>query len=60
MGIYVYRVTAKKVRCSDGKLANIAVFAYKPYWGFDSDKDNAKMHFRSVQHLATPKPITAN
>ena len=47
MGIYVYRVTAKKVRCSDGKLANVAVFAYKPYWGFDSDKLNAKMHFKS-------------
>jgi hypothetical protein len=47
MGIYVYRITAKKVMCSDGKPANIAVFAYKPYWHFDSDKANAKMHFKS-------------
>ena len=47
MGSYVYRVTAKKVICSDGKPANIAVFAYKPYWHFDSDKANAKMHFKS-------------
>jgi hypothetical protein len=47
MGIYVYRITSKKVVCNDGKLANVAVFAYKPYWGFDCDKPNAKMHFRS-------------
>jgi len=47
MGTYVYRITAKQVLCTDGKPANIAVFAYKPYWHFDSDKANAKMHFRS-------------
>jgi hypothetical protein len=47
MGTYVYRITAKQVMCSDGKPANIAVFAYKPYWGIDRHKDNAKMHFRS-------------
>lgn len=47
MGTYVYRITAKRVLCSDGKPANIAVFAYKPYWGIDSDKLNARMHFRS-------------
>jgi hypothetical protein len=47
MGTYVYRITAKKVLCSDGKPANVAIFAYKPYWGFDSDRANAKMHFRS-------------
>ena len=47
MGTYVYRITAKRVMCSDGKPANVAMFAYKPYWGFDSDKLNAKMHFKS-------------
>lgn len=30
MGVYVYRVTAQRVRCSDGAEANVAVFAYKP------------------------------
>ena len=47
MGEYVYRVTSKQVMCSDGKTANIAVFAYKPYGGFGSDAINAKMYFRS-------------
>jgi len=46
MGIYVYRVTSVKVKCSDGELANVAKFAYKPYWGMHS-KENSKMHFRS-------------
>jgi hypothetical protein len=31
MGIYIYRVTGVKVKCSDGVLANVAKFAYKPY-----------------------------
>jgi hypothetical protein len=47
MGVYVYRVTGVKVRCSDGVLANVAKFAYKPYWGMGSDSANAKLHFRS-------------
>jgi hypothetical protein len=47
MGTYVYRVTGVKVKCSDGVLANVAKFAYKPYWGRDSDKANALLHFRS-------------
>jgi len=47
MGTYVYRVTAKQVTCSDGKKANVAVFAYKPYFGWDSEKLNNKMHFSS-------------
>jgi hypothetical protein len=47
MGTYVYRVTGIKVKCSDGVLANVAKFAYKPYWGMDRDKANAKLHFRS-------------
>lgn len=47
MGVYVYRVTGVKVRCSDGVLANVAKFAYKPYWGMGSDSANAKLHFKS-------------
>jgi hypothetical protein len=47
MGTYVYRVTGVKVKCSDGELANVAKFAYKPYWGMGSDSANAKMHFKS-------------
>lgn len=47
MGTYVYRVTGVKVMCSDGLLANVAEFAYKPYWGMGSDSANAKLHFRS-------------
>ena len=47
MGAYVYRVTAKRVTCSDGKPANVAIYAYKPYWGFSGRDENAKMHFRS-------------
>ena len=47
MGTYIYRVTGVKVKCSDGVLANVAKFAYKPYWGMGSDSANAKLHFRS-------------
>lgn len=45
MGVYVYRVTSKKVKCSDGEMANVAVFAYKPW--YSNDKENARMHFQS-------------
>lgn len=44
MGTYVYRVTAKRVKLSNGEEANVAVFAYKPYWSPRSDR---KMHFSS-------------
>lgn len=48
MGIYVYRVTSKKIKCSDGQLANIATYAYKPYFSmFDDKKTNAKLHFKT-------------
>jgi len=51
MSAYVYRVTAKRVKCSDGKEANVAMYAYKPtYSGWDSDKANNKMAFRSGCH----------
>lgn len=44
MGIYVYRVTKETVRCSDGELANIAIFAFKPW--FDSKMDS-KLNFKT-------------
>lgn len=46
MGVYIYRVTAKLVKLSDGRKAHVAKFAYKPYTGWD-EKVNARMHFRS-------------
>ncbi len=48
MGTYIYRVTARRVLCSDGKEANIAVYAYKPtFHGFEARKQNAKWHFHT-------------
>lgn len=47
MGVYVYRVTAQRVRCSDGAEANVAVYAYKPTWSFDCDKLNRRWDFQS-------------
>lgn len=48
MGAYVYRVTSTRVRCSDGKEANVAIYAYKPSWNFfDGEKLNKKWHFQS-------------
>lgn len=45
MGTYVYKVTAKRVKLTDGTEANVATFAYKPY--FWDDALNAKMAFKS-------------
>jgi hypothetical protein len=39
MGTYVYKVTARKKLLADGTEANIAVFAYKPVYGFGEDVD---------------------
>lgn len=47
MGMYVYKVTAETVKLSDGRKANLAVFAYKPYRTWGSDQMNARMHFKS-------------
>jgi len=47
MGMYVYKVLAKRVKCSDGGEANVSKFAYKPSmsgWGGDS---NRRWHFQS-------------
>lgn len=48
MGEYIYKVTAKKKILSDGKEANIAVFAYKPTWGFSFDGKSADDLNRSM------------
>lgn len=45
MGMYLYRVTARRVKCSDGKEANVAKYAYKPH-GWD-DRFNRQMDFRT-------------
>lgn len=44
MGIYVYKVTKQIKVLKDGTRANVAVFAYKPTfgWGADADKLNAR------------------
>jgi hypothetical protein len=39
MGSYVYKVTARRKTLEDGTEANIAVFAYKPVYGFGEDVD---------------------
>ena len=44
MGTYVYRVTSTTVRCSDGQIANIAIFAFKPCW---DSKFDTKWNFKS-------------
>jgi hypothetical protein len=48
MGAYVYKVTAKTKTLADGTKANIAVFAYKPYYGWDSDEANARLRKKSA------------
>lgn len=53
MGTYVYKVTAERVTLSDGGKANVAVFAYKPWYsGFDADEVNRKMEWESRCHIA--------
>ena len=49
MGTYVYKVTKETVKLSNGELANVAKFAYKPVRSFwrDGHHANSRMHFRS-------------
>lgn len=47
MGTYMYKVTAKKTKLSDGTFANIAVYAYKPFGGWCYDEENERMYRRS-------------
>ncbi len=46
MGIYVYKVTKQIKVLEDGTKANVAVFAYKPYGGWNEfdHKANARMY----------------
>ena len=46
MGSYIYKVTSKIKTLADGKLANVAVFAYKPLsgWYAEDEKMNRRMH----------------
>lgn len=47
--MYVYKVTNKTVKLSNGETANVAEFAYKlarDFWGMRRNP-NARFHFRS-------------
>jgi hypothetical protein len=52
MGEYIYKVTAKTKTLADGTKANIAVFAYKPTFGWGADALNSKWASESKCHLA--------
>jgi hypothetical protein len=50
MGAYVYRVTAERVKLTDGREANVAKYAYKPSWG--ERKHNSRMEFKTGCHAS--------
>ena len=53
MGVYVYKVTAKKKTLADGTEANIAVFAYKPSHNFfEAEKLNRRWAWLAKCHIA--------
>lgn len=45
MGEYIYKITAKVKTLADGSKANVAVFAYKPYsgWNHRDHVENKRM-----------------
>jgi len=50
MSSYIFRVTGKKVKLTDGTTARLAVYAYKPvgiFGGRDADKFNRRAAFAS-------------
>ena len=47
MGAYVYKVTAKTVKLSNGETANVAVYAYKPYRSPSMYSENSQLHFET-------------
>lgn len=49
MGLYVYKVTARRKRLLDGTEANIAVFAYKPVntFGEEGERMNRRLAWLS-------------
>ena len=58
MGSYVYKVTGKKVKLTNGEYANLAVFAYNPVrsgYGMsmdEADKMNNKAYYASGCYYA--------
>ena len=52
MGVYIYKVTAKKKVLADGTEANIAVYAYKPSYGWSGDAFNRRAAKASSCHIA--------
>lgn len=53
MGSYVYKVTGKTCKLSNGETANIAVYAYKPYRDF-WNKEAEKMNIRAARKAGIP------
>lgn len=47
MSSVVLRVSAQTVRLTDGRLANVVVFAYQPYSGFGRETENHRMWLAS-------------
>jgi hypothetical protein len=45
--MYIYRVTARLVKLADGRKAHVCQYAYKPWGGWSSRKENARLHFRT-------------
>jgi len=55
MGMYMYKVTGKKVLLSDGRYAHVAKAAYKPFfysYSDDSEKKNTKMYYKTGCYYA--------
>ena len=54
MAAYIYKVTAEIVTLDDGRQANVAKYAYKPYndWGPDAEKANRRMWQKSACGIA--------
>ena len=44
---YTYRVTSQQITLTDGRKAYVAKYAYKPYRGWDGEKANARLHFKT-------------
>lgn len=53
MGAYVYKVTGKKVKLSNGEIANVGVYAYKPYRSFWDDEAE-KINNRAMRKCGIP------
>lgn len=47
MGSYIYKVTRKIIELADGRKANVAKYAYKPYLRWSAEQENHKLHFQT-------------